>query len=158
MWNVILTMLLLLILTPFELQVRFSTYSYPDVFLTDFVFYSWTWVYSVVGFGTTGFITRPFYQIAQTGSLQTFFPFLFLLTLIGYQLGALSSKDARNVGYASLLHGLVAMTVNLVLSILTPGSPSINAPIPLPLASILGILVLRREAIQQDSGTWLSES
>jgi hypothetical protein len=50
------------------------------------------------------------------------------------------------------------LTVNLVLSILTPGSPSINAPIPLPLASILGIFVLRREATEQDPGTWLSES
>lgn len=150
-------MLVLLTFSPFELQIRFSTNHYPLVSLTHFVFYSWFWVYSLVGYGTIGFITRPLYQIAQPGSLQTVLPFLFVGALVGYKLGLVSRKTAIQLGYVSLFPGLLVLGVNLILSIFTPGSPSINAPVPLPFASILGILVLRRSTFEKESDSWLSE-
>jgi hypothetical protein len=114
-----------------------------------------------VGYGENGFITRPFNQIAQPGSLQTFFQFIFLFTLIGFQLGAVSRKETIRVGYASLFPGLMTLTVNIVLSIIVPFGGSINAPIPLPIASILGIVMLKRQEQEQETEepeTWLSDS
>lgn len=157
MWKAILVMALLLIIGPFELQIRISYDFYPNISLSRLVFYSWLWVYSFVGYGTNGFITRPFYQIAQPGSLQTFFPVIFLLTLILFQLGAVSKKEAIRVGYASFIPGLFTLAMNLILSIFVPFGSTIIAPIPTPLASILGILMLKRLGSKQDSRLWPSE-
>ena len=162
MWKAILVMPFLLIFTPFELQLRLSTDYYPEISLSHFVFWSWTWVFSFVGYGENGFITRPFYQIAQPGSLQTFFPVIFILTLIGFQLGSVSRSDAIKVGYASLVPGLMTLTINIVLCIIVPFGGSINAPIPLPFASILGIMMLKRLQQKQepeaDTNPWLSDN
>jgi hypothetical protein len=158
MWKVILLIPVLLVFAPFELQIRFSTYPNSPVTLTHFVLWSWTWVYSFIGFQESGFITRPFYQIAQPGSLQTFFPVVFFITLIFYQLGAVSKKDAIRVGYASLVPGLFTLAMNLILSIFFPGALSINAPIPTPLASVLGIMVLRRQGAEKISEPWQSDN
>lgn len=155
-WAVILVMLVLLFLGPFKIEIRLSTYHYPLTSLSDFTIWSWTWVYSIVGYGATGFISRPFYEIFQYAILQTFLQFIFLGFLAGYQLGLVSMKDARNVGYASLFPGLLVLGVNLLL-FLVPGSTNIIAPLPIPLVSILGILMLRLRPIQQTPDTWLSK-
>ena len=156
MWIVILVMLVLLFLGPIKIEVRFSTYFYPVVSLSDFTIWAWTWVYSIAGYGTTGFISPPFSQIFQHAAIDTIFQAIFLGALVGHQLGLTLMKSAKQIGYVSLFPGLLVLCVNLF-GILVPGASNVIAPISTPLVSILGLVILRMKTRKPVSDSWLSE-
>ncbi len=155
-WTIILIMLVLFFLGPFIIEIRLSTYFSPVASISDFMVYSWTWVYSFVGHNTNGFIPYPFYLIFQQGSLQTFFEFIFFAAFVGVQLEGTSVKNALRIGYVSLFPGFLVLTVNIVLGILVPFGGTIIAPIPTPLVSIIGILLLKRQKEEQETESWLT--
>jgi hypothetical protein len=155
-WTLILIMLVLLILGPFLIEIRVSTYFYPVVSLSDFTIYAWTWIYRIAGYGTIGFSAYPSSLPFQQATVYTFIQLAFLGTIAGYQLGLSSLKTARQIGYISLFPGLLILGVNL-LGILVPGATEIIVPIPVPLASIIGFLMLKLKSSEQEPDEWLSE-
>ena len=135
MWILLLVMIVLLFLAPLKIEVRYSSNHSSLFYLSDFTIWAWTWVYSIVGYGPTGFITSPFFLIFQ-------------YVVIGFQLNLISRKDTRKIGFASLFPGLLILGVNLLLS-LTPGAPNIIVPISFPIVSIVGLVMLRFHSSKQ---------
>lgn len=148
MWILLLVMIVLLFLAPLKIEVRYSSNHSSLFYLSDFTIWAWTWVYSIVGYGPTGFITSPFFLIIQYVVIDTFFQVIFLLVLIGFQLNLISRKDTRKIGFASLFPGLLILGVNLLLS-LTPGASNIIVPISFPIVSIVGLVMLRFHSSKQ---------
>jgi hypothetical protein len=146
-------MFVLLLIVPFELEFRLNT---ENLSMTATLF-AWTWAYRLLDY-QTGFYNPPFYWYFQQPLLYTFLHFIFLASLIVFQWGLVSRKDTRNVGIFSLLPGIIVMTVNLVLGIITSGSSAILAPIPLPFAPILGLLVLKKKDTSSEEDSWLTEN
>ena len=160
MWILILVMGGILFFGPFEIELRWSTYFFPSVSFTDFIVYSWIWVYSVIGHDPNGFITYPSYLLFQNVLFQGLFPLLFFLTFIGYQIGISSRVTTLTIGFVSLFPGLLILTVNVLLGILSPSGGEIIVPIPIPIVSIIGLYLLRHKKIPEETDeidSWLKQ-
>ena len=145
-------LLVLLIFTPFEIEIRLNTESYT---ITSKLL-AWAWAYRLID-STIGFYTPPSYWYLQQPLLYTLFQFVFLAALVGYYLGHVSKKDTMNIGLFSLVPGIFVMAVNIVIGIIVPFGTTIIAPIPLPFAPILGLAVLRKTDSSREEDSWLSK-
>ncbi|MFX0108216.1 MAG: hypothetical protein ACFE7R_08035 [Candidatus Hodarchaeota archaeon] len=150
--TIIPIMLVLLLIFPFEIEIRLNT----ETFSITAELLAWTWAYRLID-SVTGFYTPPTWWYLQQPLLYTIFHFVFLAALIGYQWELVSKKDTMNIGLFSLVPGIFVMTVNIVLGILVPFGSIIIAPIPIPIAPILGLLVLRTSEIPVEGDSWLNE-
>ncbi|MFW9846411.1 MAG: hypothetical protein ACFFD6_06675 [Candidatus Thorarchaeota archaeon] len=146
-------LLVLLIFAPYEIELRLSTESYS---MTAEIL-AWTWAYRMIG-NPIGFYSLPYYYYLQQPLLYTFLHFVFMAALVGYGLGLISKKDTMNIGLFSLVPGIFVMAINIILGVLTPGSSSVIAPIPLPFAPILGLLALRTIGTESGEDSWLLDS
>ena len=147
----LITMSLLLFSTPFILEMRIST---DSGFVTaDLI--AWLWAYSLAGY-ETGFFSVPSLQRLQHASLFFFPHFIFLVAMFALLLQWISKKTALYAAILSLLPSTIVLIVNLALSILMSGSPSIMAPVPLPFATLIGLVVLKVSEESAEDESWLS--
>ena len=151
----ILVMVVLLILCPFELQVRISWYFYPQTQISLVTLFSWFGEYRLVGY-EPGYYSTQFYLLAQFGSIPTSAQIFFLGAFIGLNLGLTDRKTAVRFGIISLIPSLVILVVNLF-GVFVPGATEVIIPIPLLAVSILGLIILRLTRSEPLKNDWLPE-
>ena len=149
----LIAMPLLLFSTPFLIEIRVST----DTGFVTAYFIAWLWAYNIVGY-ETGFFNLPSYQHLQHASLFFFPHFIFLAAMIALLQKWISKKTAFYAALLSLLPSLIVLIVNLALGVLVAGSPTIIAPVPLPFATIIGLVALEASEMSSNRDAWLSES
>jgi hypothetical protein len=148
----ILAMLCLLGIAPFELEIRSQT----DTGSINAALFAWFWTFRLLD-SEVGFFKYPAYLLLQKAYLMYFPHFAFLGILVLYRWGPVSRKNATYVGILSMAPGVIVLIVNLVLGILFPMS-SIIAPVPIPIAPIIGLLALGKSEPSRSDDIWLTES
>lgn len=151
----IIVMMILLILCPFEMEIRISWYSYPEVNLQSLSLFSWFWEYRLIGYDP-GLRSLPFYELAQFGFFPATAQIFFLVAFIGFKLGLTNRKTTMRIGIISLIPNTIILVVNL-LAVFVPWTTDIIAPIPLLVVSFLGLIILRLTKPKHTKDEWLPE-